>query len=819
MFSLLPATNSCVRFVCCPENPQAVGSSQRNWNKLGVAGLALDILIVASLCIAISLAVCSLHGIPLGAFNGISFININTISTLSALSGAIVLVDFCKIIYHWKKSDQKLVKNPEIKGSGSNPIPLRRRTIPHTPSVTASTVVNADPPAQSSVATTPDPTSQPQHIELGIPLMQFPVELPKPPQTEIQEDFDNVDSDGQTSTYTPAAQTWIQALWNVAASVGQTVGQVAGLATNYVKTWISPGKIQMRFYELQINFLIEQILAYNETHNTFEEIPLPLSLVEKLEKLAEKKFEDQDIQNFKKAMVRIIKEQAGDPYYTRCSLLGEIETAYAKLSETSPLFQSFLQHLGFQLYTQFDAFSYGEDSVIRFLKTKEVTLDTLATVLESDRSAIKALPSEIIGEKIRDNRERLRGAGDVFFYPMLTNNFACRLWQEKYSNGKTVQIIRFGTPTSSQTASVLGQMNLFVKECETQKKTLFSFQHQTFNGEQARLQLMFDLAAQYPTAFYCLNLDMDSSFYHQTRRGIDSDTTNTPIEIKYADFKVDLIQHMIHLRMSENTKVKIDAISTYHDDLSQIADGVLRDEFSEVSDRPLTVKERQEFIFIFYTRYREYLHSKIAPDFSCHQCKDTMDRSMSLAIASYLANAKDLGQHNDPFVLRNVRTLTNFVGMIVKGSPMDSGRFERFIPVIQRLSSHNSTERHTRLTAQTLDSPSYNQKYTKLPCDVQDFAAYEACDLMRSSEHYVPVMPWTEESTLPQLVGHLYQNNGINCAVKIEGKNFTVFRVVDDEFVVVDAQDNTPDPTHEELGRGEFKIEAGHLAIKMSRRT
>lgn len=917
MFYLLPAITSC-NWSCSQSDLPFESVHTRRWTHLEVVGFALDILLVASLCIAISLAISVHFGIQLGPFNGISVLSMPLIVSLATAAGVILLIDMAKLLSNLsatperKEGPEQPEEQPDptltqVSRGGRlfsyRPVPLpvanppHVKTDPNRPESIALAPIISKPPADenknqarlvgsyfldrpfippfipsfSSIepalpfhpdepevfppsiaekpmlrlpllekhvylrASEPALTHLPEEPVTWVTLFEQPNPLPelerlaplaalpeKEPQEPLQAVAEVVHPGPPSPPLSPRAKI---PLLDLAPNQGenevdgftvmndfspekQPAGwmQFFSTALNWLKDWFKPGLFQMRFYTLHTNFMIEQLLSYNEEKHEFEEVAIPISYKGKLKKLQEKKFSDHHIQEFSNKILNLVHANAGHPFTTRYSILDEIEKAFETCHNKSNQFEHFLQSFCYQLYTQFDALTYGDEIVHRLLTPKNVTFTTLADVIEADQKEIKALPKEEkekwLGSDWRDMFSRLRGAAGVAFYPMMINNFACRLWRVTYSNGHTVQEIRFGSPTNQAviSAEVLGQMRLFVKACESKGETFLSFQLQSFKGEKPRLQAMFDLAKEHPKAFFCINLDMDSKFYHQTRPGMDIGETGEAKEIAYEDFKEQLLHRMKYkLKMSDNTREAIDQIDSYGHDLAEMADEVLQKYFPDVQEGRMTAEQRKDFIFLYYLRYRRYMNLRLNPTYSGPQCKDTMDRSMSEEAADYLMTAIELNQHQTPQFLESFRTIVSFVGMIVKGSAMDGERFDRFLTVVRRLIAYAKPDETTTVVSQTLDAPFYNSRYNPFPCDAQDADDYLKSDLLETKGNYIPVIPVDESYSLPDVINGLYNNSDLNFNVDFPEKNKFTVSQGDKENI---------------LAKGRFKVVNGQLSVK-----
>jgi len=782
VFYLLPASAACFNQANLIEKSK----NAKSWTKKEKTGLALDITLVASICILAALILSAHLGLSMGPLNAISSIPAPVMIILWPAATLLFAADLFKIACRSSASNQKTLESPSLKKFES--VKKSEAEIEQLPS---------DSPQEKRVDSAeaeqlPPDSSQNKLVQAPEVKPSFPERVMKAPlidfsECEMDSDFEHV-SDGILPPEPTHEQpvNILDSVWGELKQLGQRVvsgtNTVAKTTAQWIADWFKPGNIQMRFYNVHINFLVEQLLCYNENEKCFTSEPIPLAFSGKCAKLQTKKFANRDITTFKETIVRIIEENKEHPYTTRYYILAEIENAYAKLNEKSPDFHLFLQQLAYQLYTQFDGFTYGEQLIENFFEHKEtLEFKELANIIVQDQKKITTLSKEIAGSGLRDLRDRSRGAAGVAFYPMLTNNFACQLWKESYTNGHTVEILRFGSPTAQYagSATLLGQMKLFVQECERKNQTLLSFQHQSFDGEAARLNPMLEIAEVHPNAFYFFNLDMDSAFFHQSRKGIDINDKQEDIEIECGTFKMSLIDHMEGMVMSSNLKARLKAIPTYRQDLEHIAQEVLEGYLPGHAET-LTRKEREDFILSFYGRFRHYLHFQLAPSFSCSICKDTMDRSISLLAVAFMEMLMDLGQHKDPTALKSYRTFMNFIGLIIKGSPMHHKRFERYLPVLNRLTSLESPPKiRSWLVKQEMHRTTFDHLYTQLPCNIMNKKEYLQTQLAKKTSKGEKrfIMPLYQTTDAPKIIEHLYRNNGIDIGVSfLKDQQFLVYQ-------------------------------------------
>lgn len=581
------------------------------------------------------------------------------------------------------------------------------------------------------------------------------------------------------------------AVWKVGAqglSFGvQGIKVVAGGVWDFASSFKKPGNVQTRFYQAQVEFIIKQFFGFDEKASKILRFQFK-PFEGKIQYLRSKKFNDKKLCALQSKILEIIDTYKNDLPSMKYYLLCEIETAYfenrdandkdgfREIKEYSEPLDVFLRKLCYELFAGFDAIQYGRTAMRSLLPkpSQPLNFGNIAQVVREDQKKVKSLKSEQVGTFLNDQQGRARGAVGVAFYPLLENNFANFLWEESYTNGHTVKVIRFGTPTSQDAVgnvSILGQMHAFMRECVSRNESLVCFEHQALEGaDGARAKKMLNLANHvYPEHFYFIHSDMDSTFFKQKRVGIDIDTKGHGILQPINDFKAALAKHVFMLPKSDNLKTFNDASQN---DLQVLADVVQRNRFNGKTQ--LTREERQDFIMEYYVEYRKYVHKTLKPTFSFDKCKDTQDRSMSILNLGYLNNQMELGKHEDPQTLEDFRVLCVFVGLIVKGSPMDHERFIRFISVVERWSTQQVPKVQTLLSNQVIKSSTdLEYTYKTLPCDAVTQEEYLDSDLLNKNDAVlVGVILKSDEDPhkrAKELISRIYANTEAKTTITMGG--------------------------------------------------
>ncbi len=845
MFYLLPACESW----CKPEEVliENAPKADKKWTPCEQVGLVLDITLIACAIIVASLTLCVHMGIPMGPLNALSNAALPIMYSLGGFAGTMLLFDVVKLMY-------------------CPPAPPVPRAVQNNkPQETPKPKAQSERLNRTKKTGGKPPLQEPEKLfaqqKTTVPLLHLlaapsnPLEesgifnINEAEQVEIREEADfkqteeaqslistwgnyYIDTDGWSGYFVSQAGHVLITGFNTVVEVAKTTSKAA---VDYTKTYAYPGDIKMHFYFLQMNFIVDLFCAYDVETRSFKKQSLPLSFNKKLWQLSKKEINDPDLNVYRNLLLKIIQDNRGHNHTSRYGLLSQIETTFETLKDLSEGVRVFLRKLSYQLYTGFDAFSYGQNVVKQILDKKNLSFSSIHETIKSDHKKIKQLKedqSPLLSAAGRGFVDTFKNLTGVKYYPMLDNDFACPLWQETYQGNHTVKVIRFSESTFIDglgSADVIAQLQLFVQECFEQKseqrQTILNFQHQNYgNGSSSRLDAMHRLANRRPETYYFLNLSMDSDMWRQSRQGIDvDDNPNGQILIPYEAFKESLVADIVKpLRsnkpedlknMSANLISLIKKLkpgNAFETDVANLADRV-SEYFSDALLDEMPCVVRKDFMFLFYARYRQYLNNLILPTFSCHQDDDS-DNAMSLAACSFLMNAIDLNLQNDANVLNSFRTLACANSIMVKGAPMSDDKFSRFVRVVEVLNNGPQEEAKeaapSTLTDFRLFDKAFNHTTTPFPTNAATEKQYLDCELMQSTDdRLIPVMPMpltdedlSLEEKAKRLVQNLYRNSSFGFYAEVsEDYTFKVFH------------------GHEVIVKGEIDVRNDKLYLKIEK--
>lgn len=366
----------------------------------------------------------------------------------------------------------------------------------------------------------------------------------------------------------------------------------------------------------------------------------------------------------------------------------ELDAAY-KLRGTSPGAEKFLRKLGFCLFTQIQLHEYVDDAVHTVLQNgnQETKIElepdeNLYELFAKDHATIKEAAADLTGGFFFANWNKILGHANVNFEPLKWNNFVSRIWDCK------VRMLRFGSPTveriDGKKVEAETQFLLFLDYLKENGGCLASFQLQnrknkngTIGDEYQRLQVMIhDLgeSEEYRDVIKVFAFPMDDGFYTQSEGEWAAD--NLPAT-KFIDAFYDRISGV-----DNSSKFSIPV---------EICEKEIRLIINQVhllilgGKEMLSNDERQIFQLISYAFLEEYFINFCDATDAHSQCKDAMDRAMSLQALLYYFSLIRHGQHRNPKYLRIFRTLVHFAPLLIKGVPMHGKRFALFQKVMNHL--------------------------------------------------------------------------------------------------------------------------------------
>ncbi|MCH9609917.1 MAG: hypothetical protein S4CHLAM45_13570 [Chlamydiales bacterium] len=502
---------------------------------------------------------------------------------------------------------------------------------------------------------------------------------PPPPPDETQEE--RALSFSVTSSPSP---TWSLAD-DTATEVpggGGLLASLAGAVVNAASWLFSGGTLQKRLYYHLLTTLIE---SFDET--CCQTAPLE-EKIQALKHFLKSEF-DFDFENPKegveislqKAFAHLfsVQNRETDFAQARYGFFTEIDNAY-----NTDKGHALLRYIGFCLFTKVDLNNYADDAVHEALRSggREVTAvcagDNLHKLFKEDHTAIAQANSDLKGGSGFANANKAKGHFNVNFQPLRENNFASRLWKQ----GDTT-VLRFGTPTIELNGNgvvVEPLFLLFLDYLKEHNLTLVSFQLQNSKDKQGasgdehqRLEKILELgrSEEYRDVIKVIAFPMDDDFFFQKNGWADKENA----EIFIGEFRDRILGEDPDSHFSTPGADQYDVASLLKQVHSAFFD----------STETLNHDERQVFQMITYVFLKEYFTHKYQADFSHTQCKDAMDRAMSLNALYYYINLIRTGEHEDSEKLREFRTNVHFAPLLIKGVPMHGKRFELFMKVMAHL--------------------------------------------------------------------------------------------------------------------------------------
>lgn len=446
---------------------------------------------------------------------------------------------------------------------------------------------------------------------------------------------------------------------------------------------LQPGFVQNRAYILVTEPLLDTLLEGGE-----KLLPLP----EKA-KLAKERVDQSRplLSGLYKTLGQMFQPGA-DVYALREQFFDELGKAYKSSAyKENKEFRGQLQEIGRAIFTKTPLYTFGEDATRSAMEAggrKPVDIKLpISEILEQDRKAIESAPEALTGGAWWAASEKMRGHCNVDFLPTHRNNPTHQLHTTTYEkNGKafTTECLRFGSPTIERErggpVEISPAFLLFLDSLResSEKGKLLSFQHQNpdpeagnvFGGKESqRLEAMVDLAQLQSDVLTVVTLPMDGPFF-KGKKQYEKPMQATEF---VQEFKVKM-QDPAHAQLPEG----------HQDHINKIIDQV-HEHYFQGEKRPLTREERQIFQMITYAHIEKYFIGEYKPQYYHSQCKDAMDRAMSLNVISYFIDAIAAGQENNPKVLEHVRTMTHMAPLIVKGIGMHGERFRLLKQVLDFL--------------------------------------------------------------------------------------------------------------------------------------
>lgn len=487
-------------------------------------------------------------------------------------------------------------------------------------------------------------------------------------------------SPAAASPKAPDPQLVRRAVSDVAASrptgeSGQIIRQKWPLEA--IDAFLNPGQVQNRAYVLVAEPLFDLLLNPKE-----KELPLT-----KKAELAVNRASPY-VQPLYLDLAQMF-EPGADIYALRERFFDKLSALYqSDLYKSDTNFRNELQLIGRTIFSGTPLHAYGEDATRLAMELggrEQINRQQpISQILEADRKAIENAPQKVRGGTGWAMKEKFRGHRNDDFLPTHRNNPTQNLHTTVYDGDFQTECLRFGSPTIERVrggpVEISPAFLLFLDSLKAERQILLSFQHQNpdstagnlFGGQESqRLEAMVALgkSEEYKDVLKVVTLPMDGDFFKG--KGI----YKAPIEAgQFKKILNDKLNDAEHAKLPPG----------HQNEVKKIIEDVHKLYFNG-ENRPLNVKERQIFQMITYAQIEQYFIGKYRPKYYHSQCKDAMDRAMSLNVIGYYMNMIQAGRHTDAGVIENVRTLTHMAPLLVKGIGMHGERFKLLQDVLDHL--------------------------------------------------------------------------------------------------------------------------------------
>lgn len=277
----------------------------------------------------------------------------------------------------------------------------------------------------------------------------------------------------------------------------------------------------------------------------------------------------------------------------------------------------------------------------------------------------------------------LRGQFNIGFDPFCQENTPYHLFKIA-----STSFIRMGTPTregyfSSLThkAEVNEEFRAFLESYEAlgERHLYINLQNRLLGcpgyNESPRCLALENLALEYPKTFFIVTLNKNGSFWHQDGKFATIDKAST---FKEALFEEMLSPHSGYHFCKE--------AGITHDIIKKLS-ALIHEEFF-ASAPNLSLKERKDFVELFYTHLIDYLVETLKPHSVNITCKDGIDRAgTSSALYFVYKHLKNKGSLTSQEI-SHLKALLFAPALLVKKRPPTYERFQRFLSSANHLLSH-----------------------------------------------------------------------------------------------------------------------------------
>lgn len=310
--------------------------------------------------------------------------------------------------------------------------------------------------------------------------------------------------------------------------------------------------------------------------------------------------------------------------------------------------------------------------------------------IQEDVNKIELAPAELVGRGIETTCHKLSGHFNVNFQPLRLNNYSEKLFTVAYESEGVIRhcdFLRFGTPTLElvgKPVELEGAFVLFLNSLKEKGESILSVQLQNrapknflLGDESERVELIIKTASnpRYKDCLKVLALPEDSKFFKQADH---EHLTNAE------DFKEALLNQVIGededslflLPIQDAEKIQVVR------DIETLIESVHMRFYN--SKKQLEASERHTFQKRLYADLMFYFVAYHQPTFAHAQCKDAMDRAMSLITTFYHQTLMHQREVDLSSRQNELRVLTHGAALLIKGCPMHGERFQTLMHILNQ---------------------------------------------------------------------------------------------------------------------------------------
>lgn len=306
-------------------------------------------------------------------------------------------------------------------------------------------------------------------------------------------------------------------------------------------------------------------------------------------------------------------------------------------------------------------------------------------ITAQDFAAIGSVPQEFGATWQGVTRGRLRGTLNISFDPNMQTNVPYVLADVAVGQNNSCRLLRMGTPTIEGfvgEATVVPEFSAFLDGLETEGKqhlyiSLQSPIPKAMGSEIGRHKaLVAEAETKHSNTLLMCSLAQDSDFYKHPM-GKD--------DVPSVDFRAELLR-----RMTQEPEVGgfyfspalRDKLPNLNHQMERLFDAVLENVF--FGSAQLSLKDRQDFIEVFYAFLSLYLVNATGVATANITCKDAIDRASKGNTLLLQLAAVVSGKEKDLEIQRVIQTTCHAPAFLVKKRPIVRKRMQRLLPVLQR---------------------------------------------------------------------------------------------------------------------------------------